>query len=231
MICVDRVSFAYPGQRPLLSDVSLTLRTGETVALIGPNGSGKSTLTLLLNGLLKPAAGKITVDDMDTNDPTRQSEIRRHVGILFQNPEHQIVADTVVEEIAFGLELLNMPRAEMQRRVAELLNEFDLQSLAHRHPEELSGGEKQRLAIAATLATGVSYLVLDEPTALLDREGCDTLFRLIDRLRHDKGILFITPFPEETSFAERLLYLDSGTLREIPHYERESFCAALENDK
>ena len=231
MICVDRVSFAYLGQRPLLSDVSLILRTGEIVALIGPNGSGKSTLTLLLNGLLKPAAGKITVDGMDTNNPAHQSEIRRRVGILFQNPEHQIVADTVVEEIAFGLELLNMPRAEMQQRVAELLNEFNLQALAHRHPEELSGGEKQRLAIAATLATGVSYLVLDEPTALLDREGCDTLFRLIDRLRHDKGILFITPFPEESAVAERLLYLDGGTLKEIPQDERESFCAALENDR
>ncbi len=231
MICVDRMSFAYQGQSPLFSDISLTLQTGEIVALIGPNGSGKSTLTLLLNGLLKPAAGRIFVDGMDTSDPACQSEIRCRVGILFQNPEHQIVADTVAEEIAFGLELLNMPRAEMQQRVTELLNEFDLHSLAHRHPEELSGGQKQRLAIAATLATGVSYLVLDEPTALLDRKGCDTLFRVINRLRHGKGILFITPFPEETSLAERLLYLDSRSLREIPQEERRSFCAALENDQ
>jgi len=231
MICVDHMSFAFQDQVPLFSDISLALQIGEVVALIGPNGSGKSTLTLLLNGLLKPAAGRILVDGMDTSDPARQSEIRRRVGILFQNPEHQIVADTVAEEIAFGLELLNMPRAEMQQRVTEFLNEFDLRSLAHRHPEELSGGQKQRLAIAATLATGVSYLVLDEPTALLDRKGCDTLFRLINQLRHDTGILFITPFPEETSLAERLFYLDAGTMREIPQDERESFCMALENDQ
>jgi energy-coupling factor transporter ATP-binding protein EcfA2 len=229
MIHFDHVSFAYPSRPPLLCDISLTLNVREVAALIGPNGSGKSSLALLLNGLLKPTAGRISVDGMGTSNPAYQSEIRRRVGILFQNPEHQIVADTVTEEIAFGLELFNAPRNEMRQRVSELMQAFELQPLANRCPEELSGGQKQRLTIAATIAAGASYLVLDEPTALLDAKGRDTLFQVTSRLRQNKGILFITPFPEETSFADRLLYLDGGTLREISQDERNSFCMALEN--
>lgn len=230
MITVDRVDFSYPGQDELLRDVSLVLQRGELVALIGPNGSGKSTLALLLNGLLLPSSGEVTVDGMSTSDRAHSQEIRRRVGILFQNPEQQIIADTVSEEIAFGLELLNTPRVEMQRRVGSLLDEFHLQPLAQRHPEELSGGEKQRLALAGTLATGAVYLVLDEPTALLDRKGRDDLLRLIESLRRETGILLITPFPEETGIADRLLYLDKGKLREIPQMERESFCGALDGE-
>lgn len=229
MIHVDRVSFAYPGERALLDDLSVVLRRAELVALVGPNGSGKSTLALLLNGLLQPSSGKVTVDGMATDDPADSREIRRRVGIVFQNPEQQIVADSVTEELAFGLELLNTPRPVMQQRVEELLDQFHLNALARRHPEELSGGEKQRLALAATLATGAAYLVLDEPTALLDRKGRDDLLGLLNLLRHETGILFITPFLEETHVADRLLYLDGGILREIPQEEREHFCGALEN--
>jgi energy-coupling factor transport system ATP-binding protein len=230
MIRFDHVSFAYPGQDELLHDVSLVLERGELAALIGPNGSGKSTLALLLNGLLQPSAGQVTVDGLATSDRVHSQEIRRRVGILFQNPEQQIIADTVSEEIAFGLELLNTPRVEMQRRVGSLLDEFHLQPFAQRRPEELSGGEKQRLALAATLATGAAYIVLDEPTALLDRKGRDDLLRLIESLRRETGVLLITPFPEETHIADRLLYLDKGSLREIPQMERESFCGALDGE-
>ena len=229
MISVEHVSFAYPGQSVLFRDLTLTLNRGEVVALIGPNGSGKSTLALLLNGLLRPSLGEVTVDGIATRNETHSQEIRRRVGILFQNPEQQIIADTVAEEIAFGLELLNMPRPDIQRRVATLLEQFHLQSLAHRRPEELSGGEKQRLALAATLATGAAYLILDEPTALLDWKGRDDLLQHLNTLRRETGILFITPFPKETNIADRLLYLDSSSLREIVQKERKSFCEALEN--
>ena len=230
MIRVELVSFAYTGYAELFHDVSFELERGELVALIGPNGSGKSTLALLLNGLFQPSTGKVVIDDMDTANPEHRHDICRRVGIVFQNPEEQIVADTVEEEIAFGLELLNKPREEMQIRVANLLDEFHLRSLSQRNPEELSGGEKQRLTLAATLATGAEYLVFDEPTALLDWQGRQDLLHALEDLRRDMGILFITPYLEEIDFADRLLYLENGTLREIPPQERERFCRALENE-
>jgi energy-coupling factor transporter ATP-binding protein EcfA2 len=231
VIQVENVAFAYPGRPALFSDISFTLQRGEVVALIGPNGSGKSTLALLLNGLLLPSSGRVLVDSMETTDASKRTEIRRRVGFLFQNPEQQIIANTVAEEIAFSLELLKMPRTQMQERVAELLRHFHLDLMADRPPEELSGGEKQRLALAATLATSPAYLVLDEPTALLDRMGRDELLSLLQSLRHELGILFITPFPEETDFVDRLLYLDEEGLQEIPDLERSHFCQALENER
>ncbi len=230
MIRVEQVSFAYAGHVELFSDISFSLERGELVALIGPNGSGKSTLALLLNGLFQPSTGKVVIDDMDTANPEHRHDICRRVGIVFQNPEEQIVADTVEEEIAFGLELLNKSREDMLNRVANLLDEFHLRSLAQRNPEELSGGEKQRLTLAATLATGAEYLVFDEPTALLDWQGRQDLLHALEDLRRDMGILFITPYLEEIDFADRLLYLENGTLREIPQQEREKFCRALENE-
>lgn len=230
MIQVEQISFAYAGRAELFHDVSLSLERGELVALIGPNGSGKSTLALLLNGLFQPSTGKVVIDDMDTANPEHNRDIRRRVGVVFQNPEEQIVADTVEEEIAFGLELLNKPRENMLNRVANLLDEFHLRSLSERNPEELSGGEKQRLTLAATLATGAEYLVFDEPTALLDWQGRQDLLHALEDLRREMGILFITPYLEEIDFADRLLYLDNGTLREIPQEERERFCRALENE-
>ncbi|MFH1011999.1 MAG: ATP-binding cassette domain-containing protein [bacterium] len=229
MIQLESVSFAYPGQPLVLCNISFELHQGEAIALIGPNGSGKSTLALLLNGLLQPSSGTVRVDGLETTNPEHRTEIRRRVGLLFQNPEQQIIANTVAEEIAFGLELLNMPRAEMQTRVGELLKEFRLEAFAVRRPEELSGGEKQRLALAAIMAIRPTYLVLDEPTALLDREGREQLLSLLSSIRHQAGILFITPFPEETAFAGRLLFLSEGALREIPAQERDHFCRILEN--
>lgn len=230
MIEVDCVSFSYPGREKLLDGISFVLQKPELVALIGPNGSGKSTLALLLNGLLQPSSGKVFVDGLDTTDPTLGHDIRHRVGIVFQNPEHQIIADTVEEDIAFGMELLNKPRSEMQDNVGQLLSEFHLERMAQRSPDRLSGGEKQRLALAATLITNPDYLILDEPTALLDRQSCDDFLLRLEKLHQNTGILFITPFPEETAFADRLLYLDNGTLREIPKQERTDFCRALEDE-
>ncbi len=230
MIRVEQVSFAYVGHPELFHNISFSLERGELVALIGPNGSGKSTLALLLNGLFQPSTGIVVIDDMDAANPEHNRDIRRRVGVVFQNPEEQIVADTVEEEIAFGLELLNKPREDMFNRVANLLDEFHLRSLSQRNPEELSGGEKQRLTLAATLATGAEYLVFDEPTALLDWQGRQDLLHALKDLRRGMGILFITPYLEEVDFADRLLYLDNGTLREIPKQDRKRFCRALENE-
>ncbi len=230
MICVEQVAFAYAGHNEIFRNISFNLERGEFVTLIGPNGCGKSTLALLLNGLLQPSTGKIIIDDMDTTNPEHRNDVRRRVGVVFQNPEEQIVADTVEEEIAFGLELLNKSREDMLIRVANLIKEFHLEPLAQRNPEELSGGEKQRLTLAATLATGAEYLVFDEPTALLDWQGRQDFLHVMEDLRRDMGILFITPYLEEINFADRLLYMDNGTLREIPEQERERFCRALENE-
>ena len=210
------MSFAYnaSGRRvDALSDVSLTLSPGEMVALLGANGSGKSTLAQLANGLLAPCAGSVKVDGIDTADPELSRALRELVGVVFQNPDDQIVATAVEDDVAFGPENLGLPRAEIRARVDEALGVVGLSGLERREPHLLSGGQKQRLAIAGALAMLPRYLVLDEPTSMLDPQGCSEVLGVLERLREaGHGLLLVTHDLAEAQRADRAIVLSTGAV-------------------
>jgi len=215
MIAVEDLYFRYTeNQSWVLRGVHLTLQEGQSVSIMGANGSGKTTFARCLNGLLVPVRGRVTVDGLDTSRPGDRDQIPERVGMVFQNPDNQIVATTVEREIAFGMENRSVPPEEMHRRVDELLKEFGLERYRHRSPHYLSGGEKQLLALAAVLATRPRYLILDEPTSLLDPFNRKRLLEQIFRSSNGwcKGItpVLITQFPEETFFTERLIVFSEG---------------------
>jgi len=197
-----------------LRSISAVFQPDESVAIVGTNGSGKSTLALCLNGLLQPSAGRVLVDGLDVAEKPKLSEIRRLVGMVFQNPDNQIISTTVEREIAFGLENLAVPAGELRERVEQVLDQFHLRPFRDRPPHLLSGGEKQRLAIAAVLAMRPRYLILDEPTSLLDPVSQREVGELIDRLHRsgEVAVVHITQFPEEAARAQRVLVLHRGEL-------------------
>ena len=210
-VCCERVSFSYPGsERPALSEISLELRRGEYVGVVGPNGGGKSTLVRLLNGLLRPDSGRIRVSGHDP--ATEPFEVRRHLGVLFQNPENGLVAPFVEDDVAFGLENLGVPREEMRERVAEAIRAVGLEGYERREPHTLSGGEKQRVALAGLLAVEPEILVLDEPTSMLDAAGRGEILERLEALRAEKTVLHVTHHLEELINADRILVFNGGEL-------------------
>lgn len=225
MIKISNLSFAYPTRNKspssVLHNLNLTLKEGEAIALMGPNGSGKTTFARCLNGLLLPTAGDVLVDGLNTKETTTLSEIRRLVGMVFQNPENQIVSTTVEREIAFGLENLGILYKEMHGIVDEVLAQFRLEAYRHHPPHWLSGGEMQRLALASVVAMSPKYLVFDEPTSLLDLPSRKRLLSLVSDL-HSKNpsksssqritTVFITQYPEEALGFDRLLILNRGEI-------------------
>lgn len=215
MLSFDDITFAYPGaSSPVLDGVSLSVGSGECVVLAGSNGSGKSTLAKLACGFLVPDSGSVDVDGLPTADKASLREIRRKVGIVAQDPAAQIVASSVADEVAFGPENLGLPRDEIERRVGESIRTCGLQGREHREPHTLSGGEQQRLAIAGVLAMRPSYLVLDEPCAMLDPTGRREVMQLVERLRGaGHGILLITHDVDEMMSADRVVALKGGCVR------------------
>lgn len=200
--------------RPALQGLSADIFAGDFVAVIGPNGSGKSTLARHLNAMLVPTAGKVWVDNLDTSLPENIWEIRRRVGMVFQNPDNQAVAATVEEDVAFGPENLGLHPEEVRMRVAESLAWVGLEDVAHRPPHALSGGQKQLLAIAGILAMRPRCIVLDEPTSMLDPQSRYRIMDLLARLNREAGIavILITHFVEEAIQARRIWVMDRGTL-------------------
>jgi energy-coupling factor transport system ATP-binding protein len=210
-VSCQRVSFSYPGSaRPALSEVSLDLRQGEYVGVVGPNGGGKSTLVRLMNGLLKPDSGRVLV--LGHNPATEPFEVRKHLGVLFQNPENGLVAPFVEDDVAFGLENLGVPREEMRDRVAKAVRAVGLEGYERREPHTLSGGEKQRVALAGLLAVEPEILVLDEPTSMLDAAGRREVLEHLQDLRSEKTVLHVTHHLEELLDADRILVLNGGEL-------------------
>ncbi|MFH0930964.1 MAG: energy-coupling factor transporter ATPase [Candidatus Zixiibacteriota bacterium] len=216
MIELNQVTFDYslPEGKIInvLERLTLKFKEGEFVSIIGPNGSGKTTLAQLLNGLLIPCSGEVRIDGLNPEDKKNLRLIRQKVGMVFQNPDNQIITTSVEREIAFGLENLNRPYDEIREKVEWALSAFHLWEYKNSPPHKLSGGEKQRVAIAAVLAMRPKYLILDEPTSLLDPEGREMLNLLIRKLAGEGKItiLNITQFPEEALLAQRLLVLDKG---------------------
>ncbi|MGI6317521.1 MAG: energy-coupling factor transporter ATPase [Dethiobacteria bacterium] len=215
---LKNVSFDYflNGETALraLDNISLTIKKGEYIALIGSNGSGKSTLARLLNAILVPTSGEVWVDGLLTSREEHRWEIRRRVGMVFQNPDNQIVATTVEEDVAFGLENLGIDSSQISRRVTEALERVGLSSFRHHAPHLLSGGQKQRLAIAGIIAMRPRCLVLDEPTAMLDPRGRREVLDTIQRMNRQEGVtvVHITHFMEETLEADRIVTMDRGKI-------------------
>ncbi|MFA6867531.1 MAG: energy-coupling factor transporter ATPase [Clostridia bacterium] len=217
IIKVENVDFAYrtnEGKTDALCDVSLDIKKGEFVVLLGHNGSGKSTLAKLLNGFLTPDSGKITVLGMDTTDESHIYDIRSKVGLVFQNPDNQLVASIIEDDIAFGPENLGVPREEIIRRVAWALDVVNMSSYRKHTPFKLSGGQKQRIAIAGILAMLPEVLVLDESTAMLDPKGRGEVLDTIKKLNKEKGVtvILITHYMDEAIDADKVVVLDKGKI-------------------
>ncbi|MFQ5649046.1 MAG: ATP-binding cassette domain-containing protein [bacterium] len=224
MIEIVNLHFQYrnPEGAPVevLTGIDLVVHAGESVALMGANGSGKTTLARCLNGLLQPTEGEVRIDGLNTNENNQLPEIRRRVGMVFQNPENQIVSATVEREVAFGLENLAVPHDQMHAIVAEMLRVFHLEPYRLHPPHLLSGGEMQRLALASVMAMRPDVIIFDEPTSLLDPASRALLLELIAQL-HQRNArnqnpavtpLFITQSPEEALPFERLLVLHKGKI-------------------
>ena len=224
LINVNNVSFTYPAigeeenerlpNRPVLKNVSIGIKEGEFLCIVGRNGSGKSTLAKLLNGLLVPCEGSVTVDGIDTTDEKNITEIRRRVGMVFQNPDNQIIASSVEDDVAFGLENIGIPREEMLTRVDEALRACGIEALRKTEPHLLSGGQKQRVAIAGILAMRPRCIVLDESTAMLDPKGRRDVLEITHRLNREEGItiVLITHHMDETASADRVMLINNGEL-------------------
>lgn len=197
-----------------LRGINLEVGRGEFLAIIGENGSGKSTLAKHFNALLLPSEGEVRVDGMDTRDPRFLWEIRRRVGMVFQNPDNQLVATTVEEDVAFGPENLGLPPGEIRARVDEALALVGMSSFARHAPHLLSGGQKQRVAIAGVLAMRPQCLVLDEPTAMLDPAGRRDVLATVMRLNREEKItvVYVTHFMDEAARADRVAVLFRGEL-------------------
>jgi energy-coupling factor transport system ATP-binding protein len=222
MIILSHLTYSYPGQTPVLDDLSLTFETGVHTALMGPNGSGKSTLALLIKGLILPTGGAVNVDGLSAASGEKDRlEVMKRVGLVFQNPDNTIVATTVERELAFGLENLGIPGEEMRGRVDEALSLFDLAEYRHANPNHLSGGEKQRLALAAVMIMRPSHLILDEPTSLLDPGSRECILGLIREQAHAGAtVIHITQFAQEAFHADRAVVLtESGISRDGAPYE------------
>lgn len=215
MIELSNVSLTYgAGTSPALSAIDLTIDRGEAVAVVGASGSGKTTLLRLLNALILPSEGSVTVDGMSTSDESNLWEVRRRVGLIFQNPDNQLVSTTVERELAFGMENLGLPPSEIAARIEEVLSRFGLERLRDRAPHRLSGGEKQRVAIAAVLAMRPAYVALDEPTSLLDGEGRREVWKTLEDLSQDptRAVVHVTQFPDEIALSSRVIVLDAGAV-------------------
>ena len=221
---VEQVSYRYEeAQEDALRDVSLRVQPGEFVAVLGHNGSGKSTLAKLLNALYVPTAGRVVICGMDTADDEQIWNIRQQAGMIFQNPDNQIVATVVKEDVAFGLENMGVPQPEMLPRIESALRTVRMNEFADSAPHTLSGGQKQRVAIAGILAMEPSCLIADEATAMLDPSGRSEVLETVRTLNRSKGItvVWITHYMEEAVQADRVVVVDggqvalSGTPREI----------------
>lgn len=214
-ITVKNVCYQYSADSNLALDkINLTIKPGEFVAIIGPNGSGKSTLAKLLNGIFVPTQGDVFVDGLNTKDKDKIWEIRRKAGMVFQNPDNQIVATIVEEDVAFGPENLGIPPEEIRKRIDEALRTVELAEFANKAPHLLSGGQKQRVAIAGILAMKPDCIILDEPTAMLDPVGRREVISTVTKLNRQEGktIILITHFMQEAVCADRVIVMEKGKI-------------------
>lgn len=215
---VNGINFKYDSEektsKKVLDNLSLSIAKGEFVALLGHNGSGKSTLAKMFNGILQPDSGYVEVCGMKTSEEDKLLDIRRKVGLVLQNPDNQLVASIVEEDVAFGPENLGVEPSEIRKRVDEALKSVDMYDYRKHAPHKLSGGQKQRVAIAGIIAMEPDCIVLDEPTAMLDPQGRKEVMDTVVKLNKQKGItvILITHYMDEAVMADRLVVMDSGKI-------------------
>ncbi len=199
-------------EKPAVSDVSLAINKGEFVAVLGHNGSGKSTFAKLCNAIYEPTKGEVSVKGIVADTEEKADEIRRIVGMVFQNPDNQIVATIVEDDVAFGPENLGIEPKEIRKRVDDALKSVNMYDFRHREPHKLSGGQKQRVAIAGVIAMQTECIVLDEPTAMLDPKGREEVMQTVKRLNKEMGItvVLVTHFMDEAVQADRVIVMDGG---------------------
>ena len=215
IIKIEHLSYTYPGEtEPSLKDLNLELGTGTFVAVLGHNGSGKSTLAKHLNAILLPTEGRVLVDGIDTADEQQLLRVRGTVGMVFQNPDNQIVANVVEDDVAFAPENLGVPPEEIRRRVDAALKQVGMYEFRMHAPHLLSGGQKQRVAIAGVIAMEPKCIVLDEPTAMLDPAGRREVVETVTRLCREKGItvVLITHHMNECIGADRVIVMSNGVI-------------------
>ena len=218
-ISAENISYTYPAAEdasgiPVFENLSLSIQQGSFVAILGSNGSGKSTLAKHFNSILLPCGGKVYVGGMDTSDPEKLIAVRRTVGMVFQNPDNQIVANVVEEDVAFGPENLGISAPAIRQRVDNALKQVGMYHYRNHAPHLLSGGQKQRVAIAGVIAMEPKCIVLDEPTAMLDPKGRREVMETVSRLNKEKNItvILITHHMNEAAMADRVVVLDKGRL-------------------
>jgi energy-coupling factor transport system ATP-binding protein len=215
---VKDLCFSYDGEEgehtEVLHKINMNIEKGEFVALLGHNGCGKSTIAKLFNGMYVPSSGKVMIDGIDTSVEETQIDVRRRVGLVQQNPDNQLVAGIVEEDVAFGPENLGVPQAEIRRRVDESLKTVGMYEYRDKPPYKLSGGQKQRVAIAGIIAMETECIVLDEPTAMLDPRGREEVMSTIEKLNKERNItiVLITHYMDEAVRSGRVIIMDSGTI-------------------
>ncbi len=218
IIKFDNVSFAYEledeGVVNAVNDFSLEVPEGQFLAVLGHNGCGKSTVAKLINGILVPNKGKVTVEGMDTSDEEKTVDIRKTVGMVFQNPDNQIVATIVEDDVAFGPENLGVEPSEIRKAVDSALKAVGMYEFRKREPHRLSGGQKQRVAIAGVIAMNTKCIVMDEPTAMLDPQGRKEVMDTVIKLNKEFGItvILITHYMDEAVKADRVVVMDGGRI-------------------
>ena len=215
IIKFEKVSYSYPGDElPSLCGIDLSIEKGQFVAVLGHNGSGKSTLAKHMNAILVPDEGRVLINGVDTADENRVLDIRRNVGMVFQNPDNQIVANVVEDDVAFAPENLGVAPEEIRRRVDAALKQVGMYELREHAPHLLSGGQKQRVAIAGVIAMEPEIIVLDEPTAMLDPMGREEVISTVTKLCREKGmtVVLITHHMDECVNADRLVVMSNGNI-------------------
>ena len=218
IIKFDNVSFAYEledeGIVNAVNDFSLEVPEGQFLAVLGHNGCGKSTVAKLINGILVPNKGKVTVEGMDTSDEEKTVDIRKTVGMVFQNPDNQVVATIVEDDVAFGPENLGVEPSEIRKAVDSALKAVGMYEFRKREPHRLSGGQKQRVAIAGVIAMNTKCIVMDEPTAMLDPQGRKEVMDTVMKLNREFGItvILITHYMDEAVKADRVIVMDGGRI-------------------
>ncbi len=216
IIKFENVNFSYDeDSREALRGLNLSFKEGEFTCVLGHNGSGKSTLAKLINALYIPTSGKVTTFGMDTSDENNEIPIRRRVGMVFQNPDNQIVATVVEDDVAFGPENLGINKKEIRKRVDDALKIVDMYEYRKHEPHRLSGGQKQRVAIAGIIAMQTNCIVLDEPTAMLDPKGRREVMNALLKLKNELGItiILVTHFMDEAVLADRVVVMNSGSVQ------------------